>query len=206
MGSYVTVADLREYLDQVKSEVDAPGTDAKLQNILNRAASICNDASVGLGFSFAMVGDDDYVTEARTVVFTHGPYMVLPPHRKGSITVITLDSSTIPSTEYAFDPDGTLRRVAGSQWPRQLRDDFGWQGYLYEVTADWGYGPPPDSLKEVCLEVAVNIWRAKDAGRFSNVVASQDGGPVGYEGALTPMQKSVLQGLKNIYSRGTVAV
>lgn len=199
IASYATVAELREYLPQIKSEALEPGTDAKLQKILDRATGICNDASVGLGFAFA-----GYVTEVRSVISYGSPYLVLPPHREGSITSIKLDSVAI--TDYAIDPDGTLRRTVGSQWRRIEREDWGWRGFRYDIAADWGYGTAPDSVKEVCIEIAVNIWRARDAGRFTNVVGPSDAGAVGYEGALTPLQRSVLQGVKQIYTRGVVSV
>lgn len=44
----------------------------------------------------------------------------------------------------------------------------------------------------MCLELAVNIWRLRDVGRFTNIVGVEGAGAVGYEGALTPQQKLVL--------------
>jgi hypothetical protein len=195
-NSYPTVAQFRAYLKQTTTTTL---TDDDAQEILNRATAICDDASVGLGFHFG-----GYTGGQQTVLSNHSPYLELPPYQPGSVSAITLDGN--PIVDWVADPDGTLRRTVASQWPVKDIDAWGWRGFYYVVTANWGYGPPPDSVIEVCLEVAVNIWRSRDAGRFTNVVGPADGGAVGYEGALTPLQRSVLQGLKQIKSRGIVAI
>lgn len=195
-NSYASVASLREYLKQTTS---GTLTDDQAQNILNRATAICDDASVGLGFHF-----NDYTPGQQTVISNHSLYLELPPYQPGSVTLITIDGNTI--VDWVADPDGTIRRKIASQWPIGQLDAWGWRGFWYVVTANWGYGPPPESVIEVCLELAVNIWRSRDAGRFSNVVGPADGGAVGYEGALTPLQRSILQGLKQIKNRGLVAI
>jgi hypothetical protein len=194
--SYATVADLREYLKQVGTESDpkAPTTDDSLQRLLNRAAGICDDAAVGLGFHWTAYAD---TASERLVPGYHGEFLPLPPHEPGSVTQVTLLGTPLQAAEWTITPDGSLRRVYTLGWwdPRP-REAWTWGGAYWGVTAKWGHGPVPDSLVEANLEIAVNIWRSKDAGRFTNVVGAADGGAVGYEGAVPPSVKSVLQGLK----------
>lgn len=205
--SYATVSDFREYLKQVSSSTDlkSPTSDDSLQRILNRAASVCDDANVGLGFHWV-----DYATTAteRLVPGYHSEFLPLPPHEPGSVTQVSLQGAPLGSAEWTITPDGGLRRVYSvGWWDTRPREAWTWGGYYWGVTAKWGHGPVPDSLVECNLEIAVNIWRSKDAGRFTNVVGAADGGAVGYEGALPPLVKTVLQGLKEqITGRGIPAV
>jgi hypothetical protein len=68
-----------------------------------------------------------------------------------------------------------------------------WNAGRYVVTAKWGYGPVPHDVQEITLEIAINMWRSAESGRFTNVIGASDGGAVGYEGALTPFQLMVLK-------------
>src|SRR5205823_10322492 len=135
----------RAYLKQVNTS----STDDELQDILNRATAIVDDASVGLGFHFA-----GYTAGTVYIFSNHSIYLVLPSYQLGTVSSITLDGN--PITDWVADPDGILRRTVASQWPLKNIDAWGWRGFQYAVTANWGYGPPPDSVVEVCLEVAVN--------------------------------------------------
>ncbi|MCA9325595.1 hypothetical protein KDA23_06065, partial [Candidatus Saccharibacteria bacterium] len=74
-----------------------------------------------------------------------------------------------------------------------------WKPVNYYVTAKWGYGDAPDDLLEVVMQTVVNIWQGRQAGKFSDVVKSPQGGAVGYEKAFTDFQKTVLLNLKNDY-------
>ena len=72
----------------------------------------------------------------------------------------------------------------------------GWlSGLPYTVSATFGYTTVPADIVECCLEIAVRIWRGRDAG-FSDVVGVEGSGAVGYNGALPAMVKRVLDHYK----------
>jgi hypothetical protein len=187
MASYATVAQFRDYLGQL----DAAVTDSKLQDILDRATSIIDEV---LGFSFAAYG----AASTKYVRATYGPYLLLPPHQVGSVTVISLNGSAVASTYWTETDTGTLYAVDSSGY------EGDWRAYRYLITAVWGYGPAPAAIVEICLEVATNIWRSKDAGRFTNVIGVDGSGAVGYEGALTPQQKLVIEKIRERYREQAV--
>jgi hypothetical protein len=177
--SYASLDQLREYLPTAPKTTEA---DALLQRILVRATSIID---LALGFSFA-----GFAEEARLVGAGYGPFLSLPPHEQGSVTQV----APAKDLEAPLDPadwdemsDGTLWRDATGYNPNP------WGSSRYLVTAAWGYGDPPEAVTEVCLELAVNIYRSRDAGRFSDVVGVAAGGAVGYERALTAQQKLILE-------------
>jgi hypothetical protein len=177
--SYATLDQLREYLPTAPKTTE---TDALLQRVLQRATSIID---LYLGFSFA-----GYAEEARRVGAGYGPFLSLPPHEPESVTEVApaRDPETpVDPSEWDELSDGTLWRSATGYNPNP------WGSDRYIVTAAWGYGDPPEAVTEVCLELAVNIYRSRDAGRFSDVVGVAGGGAVGYERALTAQQKLILE-------------
>lgn len=161
-----------------------PRTDALLAAILARAESI---VTASLGWAF-----DGYTTGTQTHRAPFGTLWRLPPHDAGSLTAIQLEDTAITDYQAANEPY-TYYRAAG------------WNGRRYEVTADWGYGSAPAAIQEVVLEVAVNIWRSKDRGLFSDVIGVDGGNRtssaigVGYQGALTNQQKMVLREVTRDY-------
>lgn len=113
------------------------------------------------------------------------------------------DGYTVP--DY-IEQDGVLVVVRGEAllkgsyyaraglWGHALAYPYagGWvAGVPYTITANFGYSAVPDDIKEACLEIAVRIWRGRDAG-FSDVVGVEGGGAVGYNGQLPAMVKMVL--------------
>jgi hypothetical protein len=166
--AYATVAQVRAYLPQLPN--DTPTT-ALLGDILERAT----DAVVALmGFRF-----EGYVTNYRKVSGTGTVYLVLPPHAPLSVETVT---------------DGDNEPVMGWELYGKtlLFHPDGWGTTRYTIGAQWGYGDPPPSIQEVTLELAVNLWRAKDAARFSDYVGVAAGGAVAYEAALTAQQRAIL--------------
>lgn len=187
--SYATVAQLREYLKQAKT---GAATDSELQNILDRATAIIDGA---LGFSFAAYPAS---ASARDVRGVGGVYLELPAYQAGSITSIyevsdrgTSDESTTLVSDWLAEE--TFR-------PYQVYRHSGWNdGAWYRVTAKWGYGAPPADIVEVTLEVAVNIWRAKDASFGQSELGVQGGGSVSYNRALTWGQRSIIEMVRTAY-------
>lgn len=194
--AYATIAQLRAYLTQVPA---GEANDALLGDILDRATSIVDGV---LGFSFA-----GYAAGTKVVHTGHGtPYLVLPAHEAGSVTVVETAAGDDLAGFWQELSDGTLYAVGASGgWGNWWSGSVGllpaaW-GYSYTVTADWGYGDPPDSIVEVTLELAVNIWRGRTRGLFSDVVGVEGNGAVtvGYQGALTNQQKMTIQAVKAKY-------
>lgn len=182
--AYATATQLREYLDANQVADDAETT-ALLETILDRATDIVDGA---LGFSFSAYGD----ASAKDVRAVGGEYLELPPYELGSVTSVyrvydkgTSDEDTEEITDYVVLDDGRLYRQGG--WTAG-----GW----YRVTASWGYGPAPDAIVEVTLEVAVNIWRGRSALQWSNTYGDEGGGAVTYNRALTWAQRSIIDAVR----------
>lgn len=186
--AYATVAELRQYLPQVQKNTEQ---DDLLGVMLDRATSIIDGV---LGFSFAAYP----AAAARTVYADSTEYLLLPVVKVDSVTSV-LDADSVAITGY------------GTKQVRQrlyLYQPTGWPVTPISVTGQWGYGPAPASVVQVCLELAVNNWRAKDRGLFSDVIGVETGSAgalgntgavVGYAGALTNQQKMVLGGIKRNY-------
>ena len=184
MTSYATVAQFRDYLKQV---TPTAASDEQVQAILDRSTSIVDN---GLGFSFA-----GYETGTKKVRGSATAYLALPAHEAVSVAQVVRLADGEAMGDWEELDNGSLYRV----------DDYGaegcWGQYRYSVTADWGYGSAPASIVEVTLEIAVNIWRSRDAGRFSNVVGVEGSGGVGYEGALTPLQRQIIKRVRAQYQK-----
>ncbi len=187
--AYATITQLREYLGQV-----ATGTaeDAKLAAVLERATAIVDHA---LGFSFA-----EYTAAAsdRDVQSIGGTYLELPAYQAGSITYIKQVSSRGASDESVETITDWLAEETFR--PYQVYRHGGWtDGAWYRITAKWGYGAPPADIVEVTLEVAVNIWRAKDASFGQSELGVQGSGGVSYNRALTWAQRSIIDMVRTAY-------
>lgn len=181
--AYVNVTDFigsSGYLNQV--DAADPNNLTKATAVIARAEKIVNGV---LEFEFA-----GFANEERAVRSQYGPYFPLPAHDPGSVSKVTTTGGT-EITDFEEKNNGILYAVNSDGY------EFNWNAARYLITADWGYGDPTDDVKEIVLEVAVNIWRSAESGRFTNVVGAVDGGSVGYESALTPFQKMVLKDIRN---------
>lgn len=160
---YITLDQLRAYLQQTK-----PGTehDATLTDICARATSIVNGA---LGFVYA-----DYTAGTRRVRAYSSDWLFLPPYEPGSVTSVLWGTYTVPTSDY--EEDSEQRALVRTNTGFGLLPLGSWGTATYTVTANWGYGPPPESIVEVTLEVAVNIWRSKERGGFTELVGTEGGG------------------------------
>jgi hypothetical protein len=195
--SYATVAQLRTYLSQVG---DGTAETTLLQAILDRATGIIDTA---LGFTLAA-----YPGSATALVVLHGggPYLKLPPHLAGSITIVVDPSgSTVPTINYVEDTDGDLYRAPTGYWslsgesPYSQYPDPNWPIGRYTITAKWGAGPASAAVEQVCLELAVNIWRGKDRGMFTETVGVDGAGGLIFTGGLTNQQAAILRQVRAQY-------
>lgn len=185
--AYADATQLRQYLSQIGLSGDKEDL---LVAVLTRATSIVDGA---LGFSFAGY---DSVASVKEVLSDGTCYLGLPPVDASSITAIAY-----LGTPYA---DYTLRKVRGRSWAYR---QWLWPKDVYvSVTAKWGYGSAPASIIEVCLELAVNIWRSKDRGMFSDVIGvdatnnSLGGGAVIAARMFTNTQKDIVERVRVQYA------
>lgn len=185
-------------------------TDAILQRCLDDATGLI-DAILQpirfLGYS---------APEARPVPGFGGTVLYLPPHLPGSVTAVATGSTLLddytaqPSVpdvpiEHLYRATGwaqTLPRATWDVWRSASpldRDRLAfWDGIggAYTVTARWGYGDPPAAVQELTKELAVNIWRSKARGLFTEVQGADDGGFIRYLGGLNKTQQAILAGIK----------
>lgn len=201
MTAYATVTELREYLDQLGA---SNTTDVVLQRILDRATSIIDTY---LGYTFS-----DYPAVA-TVKYVPGlgtSFLALPPHLAGSITSVTPENATaLPNTLYQEQEDGSLYFLSSyaftlrSYWiaSPNYYGIYGWGFFRYAVTAIWGYGPPPPAVVEVCIELAMNMWRGKDKGFWSEAIGASGGSYQTYTGGLPRRLAEVLDAERLKYLR-----
>lgn len=191
--SYATVEQLRTYLKQVPS---SQASDELLQAVLDRATAII-DGELGMHFGTAAAG-------TFTVYGDGTGYLAPPAFVAGSVTLVSSPSG-VPVPDYV-ERDGLLVVTDGSgliQTDAHRGSPFwGWaSGVPYVVSATFGYATVPADIVEACLEIAVRIWRARDAG-FSDVVGVEGSGAVGYNGALPNLVKRILDNYRESGSAG----
>lgn len=167
-------------------------TDDTLQLCLDNATDIVRKSMRALladpSFDYAAYG-----AAATAIARGHGgQYLTIPAHQIGSVTIVAFESGSNPSAftalssdEWDEESDGRLYRAVGwastGSTPR------------YQITAIWGYGPDaPGALQQVVLELAVNIWRTRDRGGFTDTVGVNGQGATQHVAGLTNLQKQVL--------------
>jgi len=187
MTAYVTVAELREYLPQVKAGTTQ---DAELTKVIDRAHAIVGDA---LGFSF---GDWALAaTEHDVWSRSGGSWLWVPAYQEESVTDVQSISGRGTTSESVSDVTDWMEEDA---W-RLFADAGWWAASWYRVTAIWGYGPAPDSVCEIELEAAVNIWRGRDAAVWQNDVGVSGQGAAPFNRALSWSQRDILKAVRATY-------
>lgn len=192
---YATAASLRAYLDQVE---DTTATDELLGDILTRASATVRTSLRSLladpSFDFAA----DYAAATTKIITAYGGVvLLLPPHLAASVTEVEYVVTTNPTTWAALTDEWT------EQEDGSLYRDYGWGygyhpgGVRYRVTARWGYGDVPSEIEQVTLELAVNMWRSKDKGGFTDVVGVEGAGGIRAVAHLTTGQRAVLEAWAN---------
>ena len=170
----------------------APATDTLLQNCLDRATDIIRETMRALlddpAFDYAAYGS----ASTQVVYGKRSKYLALPAHQAGSVTLVEYQESLVNPTAYAPITD-FWREVAGA-----LERPYGWHHpdlEHYRVTAIWGYGPVPSAIEEITLEVAVNIWRTKDRGGFTDTIGAEGQGAIRAVTGLTNLQKQAVESI-----------
>jgi hypothetical protein len=120
-------------------------------------------------------------------------YLRIPSHQAGSVTLVEYQSASNP-VGYTEVADEVLEEGA------QLYRAAGWgpQGARYRITAIWGWGPDaPPAAVEIVLEQAVNIWRSKDKGGFSENIGVEGSGAIRLVTGLTKPQQATIAALRD---------
>lgn len=203
--SYVTIDDLRGpdgYLDQQftdESGDELTNHDTVLTAILARAEAFVN-RYIKVPSSLAAAASDEVVLYGNGL-----QTLILPPYVAGSVEeVSTLSGYTVP--DY-IEQDGALvitdaSGIVVAPYRYGLGYAYGssvvWQqGVPYTVTATFGWSADDLAvLAEATLEIAVQLWRYRDAGGSETI---------GAEGAITTVRAGftplVKQGLDDIAQR-----
>lgn len=152
--AYAGAADLRGVLTQVPA---GNAYDLLLQDALDRATEIIDGI---LGFTFApwALAATDRDVRARAT----WEYLELPAYKAGSITGVT----EISARGLASESEAAITEYLAEEEvrPYRLYYGYGWtNGTFYRVTAIWGYGPPPAVVTGICLDLAKDIYAARNA-------------------------------------------
>lgn len=190
----ITKEDVYQFLEQVTPS--APN-DALLDTICSRVDSIISEY---IGYTWDAYAS---VASVMTVTGSGTAWLYLPPHQPGSVTLVTLEGYTDAyTTLYAEQPDGSLYLTGVPPYSRF----YGWPYQRFAVTAKWGYGAVPEALKEVAVELAVNLWLERQKGMFSDVIGveGEGGVSIGYRRAWTNRQKVILDIYAHKFAQVTV--
>lgn len=169
-----------------------PDTDSDLQNALDRATSIIRDylraELPDSSFDFVAYGSAD--TQIVRGYWSH--LIQIPAHQMGSISLIERQITTNPES-FVLLSDQWIERANG-----QLYRAAGWDNENYRITAVWGYGSNiPDSIIELTLELAANIWRTRDTGGFVDIVGVDGSGSIRHIIGLNKQQQMIITNVRN---------
>lgn len=169
-----------------------PATDTLLQDCLDRATDIVRSAMRSLladpTFDYAAWG----AASTKVLRAYDTDYLTLPPHQLGTVTLAEYQSGSNPSTYTSLTADQWEQGADG-----RLYRASGWYGDRLRVTAVWGYGPtPPDAIEQLTLELAVNIWRSRDKGGFTEMVGTE-GGQIRQVAGLNKQQQMILENVRD---------
>jgi hypothetical protein len=209
---YIDIDHLRGpagYLDQL---VDSSGIvdtskDTILLDVLERAESFVN-AYLGTTASLAAA------TATTAIVYGTGTQVLpLPPLTAGSVTsVTTLSGYTVPDyieqdgALVITDSTGVVSRMYNAGLAYAYGSTVVWSyGVPYTVSATFGW-PAGDLavLAEATLQVAVQLWRYKDAGGSETIGA--EGAITTVRAGWTPLVKSGLDSIKRRLAGNSVGV
>lgn len=182
----ITATDIYTYLNQVA--VNAANT-TLMTAIANRASDIVTQA-VGFGFDGYTAGSKDVRADP-----TRSQYLRLPAYNLGSVTTVVMVMNRGQEIE-------STRSI--SDWIEEpkfylYRDHWWERGAWYRIQAEWGYGDPPPALTQLALELAVNIWRSKEKGLFTEIMGAEGAGAVRYIGGLNSLQRQIVDSVRRQY-------
>ena len=161
--------------------------DALLQDILDRACAMVEAALLPVAYAaYGAATARNIRTEPYRTT-----YLRLPAHQHGSVTsVVEVDTltsttgTTISTDDYVQEDGYVIAAGTEYRWPASR---------VYRVTAVYGYGAAPADVQQVALELAVNMWRQRDRGLYSETQGVEGAGAVTYIGGLNATQRMVIQ-------------
>lgn len=167
--NYCTTEQLKQYAQRT-----GRGDDELHESVIPRASRIIDRLCELPDGHFAQASE-------RCSVFTvrgSGTRLLrLPPYVRGSIDYVEYAGLNQLTPNYAEVAD-----ASGVQW---LEATSGcWTECPIEITARWGWHCTPDEIVEAAIELAMMIWRQKDAA-FLRVQADFNGAG-GVSGAAIP--------------------
>ncbi len=195
MATLIVKADVKLFLDQIGTEYDS------LLDVI--CTEVQDMIELDLGFTFG-----GYTSATTVTAYGNGtPWLILPPHQAGTITSVYAEPHSGGTgtniVGWAEQPNGNL--YFSGYYP----GGYGFGPYRYTVTGNFGYGTAwPAAVKEVATEVAVNIFKERTKGAFSDVIGVEgSGGEVvaAYKGAFTKRQRYVLDMTRRKYKPMMVA-
>lgn len=164
----------------------AVALDALLQDILDRACAMVESAL--LPVEYAAYGAASVET-IRSEPF-RTTYFRLPAHQHGSVTSVVEVARMTSTTGTTIDTDDYVQKDG---YLIAADIEYRWRAHTpYRVTAVWGYGPAPADVQQVALELAVNAWRQRDRGLYSETQGVEGGGSVSYVGGINATQRMVI--------------
>lgn len=193
--SYATVDQLRAYLQQIPA---GSGNDGLLQDVLDRATDMIRSTfRAQLGDPLFDFADDWPAASTRIVMGYPSEYLPLPPFKPESVTLVERQISSSPIAWEAVT-------ATWAEDNTSLYRGSGWYFDRYRITAIWGYGPVPPAIVELCLEIAVNLWRAKDRGGYTEVVGLDGSGGIRVVTGLNRQQLQIVADVVAYYWRPAV--
>lgn len=189
--------DIRDYMGQIP---DNATTDALLEDIADRASAVVEVESSPMVFA-------PYPAAAtQQIVFSDGTaFLEVPPYQAGTLTQIRYGASTgqiVAAADYTIQ--GQLIRLVNYYgytgfYPNYPYPGPGWGRGPYYVTAKWGYGPAPQQIIQVALEVATNIYQAQQSGGLRQTESVEGNIVVVQTTGLSKRQKDIIAKLKDTY-------
>lgn len=184
MGDYVTLAEVKEMLQDLGTDYDTV-----LGKIVTRAS---RDIDRLTGSFFDLLAGQTKTFDGLDAGRMFGYYpdtwsgladvrpsgrMLFLPRAWPLVSVTTLRVKqttngtfvTVPSSDYFLEPssrpnDYPSRWLELSDVPASGVISFGRGKRTVEITGDWGWAATPDDIKEVCLELITRSWRQRGAG------------------------------------------
>src|SRR5262252_5325235 len=174
----ITGADVFPYLAQLNP---ADPDDLALMNLVAaRASDIVETelANSGLRFGTWPTNPSEWVALGEG-----SPQLALPAHKPGGVSAVTDEGTGDVITDWIEEvEDGNLHLLSEGyslgywehgiygRWASYPSGRVWTAGRRFLVNAIWGAGPAPPALQEVAVELAVNLWREKDKGVFTDVI------------------------------------
>lgn len=187
--SYAELADFRLLMEQAPA---GSTEDARIQLCLDAATALI-DTELGHDWAAGVVGTE--------VVYGDGSAELEPPaFVAGSVTAVSAPSGySVPT--YAevdgrlvvADASGIIYRPPFYPYPWGYYTQRWLPGVPYTVSATYGWGEAPDDIKQACLEIAIAMYRGRDAGYSDVVGTAGSGGEIGYVGKYSKRADAILR-------------